>query len=410
MASFTTETVLNDLSRVSVIDDTTFLAGPAVTASAVAGGTFADGTYFYKVTALNVSGESTPGTQGSATTATTNNTVHLSWTAVTGATSYNIYRGTVTNTENVLVANTTAVTFNDTNIAGTAGTPPVANTAAILGDPGVPSGQKALIIQRLNKFLSGSTTAVYKRAANSPVNEVATIVTPNQSYAIGNYRLTLDVLSLGSYPADYNRWAINKGKPFYIEFYLKTIAADGAAFAAAALPLLIQGLKKSNGSVIQDVVITDTSGGGVGSIIVTAASEYLRFKTAIIEFYTTDPIYAGVTDFQTLLTGTVTTSGLEGFGTSWYLTKNVRIPTTEAIRFMGEGQDERPIVGVLYNQYTISYDAQRNIGSQDSVGALSKAHTDHVLWIPTTLASTFETNVSSAFGSTFLTTVTTAPA
>jgi hypothetical protein len=405
MATFTTEQILNDLSRVSVVDDTAFLAGPAVTAVIAAGGTLANAAYFYKVTSVNVYGESTPGAEGTATSASTNQTANLTWTVVPGAVSYNIYRGTVTNTENKLIGTSLVGSFSDTGITGTTATPPTTNTAAVVTDPGVPSGQKALVIQRLNKFLSGSTTAVYKRAGTNPAFEVATIVLPNQSYAAGVYRLSLDVLSLGSYPADYNRWAINKGKPFYIEVNLATTAANGNAFAVAIFPQLKTGLVKSNGSVIQDVAITDTASGTTGSIILTAASEYLRFKSAVIEQYLVDPIVAGEYYFQTLLTGTVTTPGVEGFGTSWYLTKNFRIPTDEAIRFMGLDQDERPINGVLYNQYTIAYDAKRNIGSQDIVGSLLSSHTDHVLYIPATLATTFESNLTSAFGAGFLTTI-----
>jgi len=48
MFQFTTENVLNDLSRVSVIDDTTTLAAPTgVTATgSTTGGTLAAGTYY----------------------------------------------------------------------------------------------------------------------------------------------------------------------------------------------------------------------------------------------------------------------------------------------------------------------------------------------------------------------------
>lgn len=405
MSQFTTEQLLNDLSRVSVVDSTAFLAGPAVTAVIAAGGTLANAAYFYKVTAVNVYGESTPGAEGTATSASTNQTANLSWTAVTGATSYNVYRGTVTNTENKLIASVTTNSFSDTGITGTTLTPPAANTAAVVPDPGVPSGQKALVVQRLNKFLSGSTVALYKRAGTNPVNEVGTIAVPNQSYAAGVYRLKLDVLSLGSYPADYNRWAINKGKPFYIEVNLATTAANGNVFTAAIFPQLLSGLKKSNGSVIQDVVITDVASGTTGTITITAASEYLRFREIKLEIFAADPVITTEFYFQDLLTGTVTTAGAEGFGTSWFLNKNFRIPTDEAIRWMGLDQDERPINGVLYNQYTLAYEAKRNIGTQDIVGGVGTSHTDHIFYVPTTVASTFESNISSAFGATFMTTI-----
>lgn len=90
------------------------------------GGTFAAGTYFWKVVALDADG----GVASNEVTATllANGTQPLSWTAVAGATSYKVYRGTVTNTEDALVNTTTGLTYTDTGTAGTAGTPPASNT------------------------------------------------------------------------------------------------------------------------------------------------------------------------------------------------------------------------------------------------------------------------------------------
>src|SRR6185436_18030466 len=74
-------------------------------------------TYFYQITAVNGAGESTRSSEVSATpqappvapaaptgvTATPGNAqVVLNWTAVTGATSYNIYRSTTSGTETLL--------------------------------------------------------------------------------------------------------------------------------------------------------------------------------------------------------------------------------------------------------------------------------------------------------------------
>jgi len=109
----------------------TRIAGIAATSYTHSGLT--NGTaYYYVVTAVNASGESTPSTQVSATpsapppppvgaalrppagpTATAGNAqVSLSWTASTGATSYNIYFGTSAG----------VTTANGTRIAGIAAT------------------------------------------------------------------------------------------------------------------------------------------------------------------------------------------------------------------------------------------------------------------------------------------------
>ena len=100
-------------------------AAPAITLGTTnsTGGTFAAGTYYWVVTATSATGESITSNEVTATLAV-NGTQVLNWTAVTGATGYNIYRGTVSGGENVLVASVGAVvTYTDTGAAGSAGSP-----------------------------------------------------------------------------------------------------------------------------------------------------------------------------------------------------------------------------------------------------------------------------------------------
>src|SRR4051794_4788354 len=81
---------------------TTRLAVPSGV-SAVAstsGGSLTAATYFYVVTARNAVGETTGSTEVSAVITGTTGSVALSWTAVAGATSYRIYRGTSASGEN----------------------------------------------------------------------------------------------------------------------------------------------------------------------------------------------------------------------------------------------------------------------------------------------------------------------
>ena len=112
---------------------TAVMAAPvqSATSTSTTGGTLAAGTYFYKVTALNAAGETVGSNEQSQVTTGTTSTVTVSWGAVTGATSYRVYRGTATNAENVFyaVAGGATVTFTDTGAASTAGTPPSTNTA-----------------------------------------------------------------------------------------------------------------------------------------------------------------------------------------------------------------------------------------------------------------------------------------
>jgi hypothetical protein len=111
---------------------TLFAGAPAGVAAVLAsGGTLSAGTpLFYKITALGYNGlVLSQETQGSAevTATPTGGTlsIKLTWTALPGAVSYNVYRGTVTNTENLLITNVTTNTFTDTGaLAGSSASPP----------------------------------------------------------------------------------------------------------------------------------------------------------------------------------------------------------------------------------------------------------------------------------------------
>lgn len=256
-------------------------------------------------------------------------------------------------------------------------------------DQGIPVGQKALEIKRLNTYLSGNAGKVYKTAGTNPVKEVATITLPAAQTA-GVYRLELALQSSGSFPITLDRWAINKGKPIYVEFLVGANQATADNLATVALPLIKKGMIKNNGEAVLDVTFTK----GTGTIVVTSANEYLRVKDAKIT-----KLDAKGENFESIgSTFVITTPGKAGFGTAWELLKNYRIPTQEATRFFGENQDETPISGTLYNQYTFEYQADRNFTGQGAVGQMIKSKTTHVLFVPQALAATFEASITSAFG------------
>lgn len=107
-------------------------APSSLAAAAVAtGGTFAAATYFWKITFATRWGE----TQASAEATVAivlNGSANLTWTAPpAGTISVNIYRGTVTNTENHLVGTAAgnAAAFTDTGLAGSVQSPPAAPAA-----------------------------------------------------------------------------------------------------------------------------------------------------------------------------------------------------------------------------------------------------------------------------------------
>lgn len=93
----------------------------------------ATGTYYYVITSINATGETGPSAEVSATISDTTKKATLTWTQVTGATGYKIYRSTVSGTYTTPALRTTigsgaTVTFEDDGSAVGAGAVPSANT------------------------------------------------------------------------------------------------------------------------------------------------------------------------------------------------------------------------------------------------------------------------------------------
>lgn len=116
----------------------TKLAAPVQSAGSTltTGGTIPRNTvWYFKVTAVKGTGETTGSNEQSITAGATTdtNTMTVNWGAVTGATGYKIYRGIAAGQENVLVATVGAVvTYTVLGSETTSGaTPPLINTTGI---------------------------------------------------------------------------------------------------------------------------------------------------------------------------------------------------------------------------------------------------------------------------------------
>src|SRR5260370_26920118 len=108
--------------------------GPYTTVGSPATASFSDTglsghtTYFYVVEAVNGSGSSAPSAQVSGTTglaaptgvtatAASASQINLTWTAVAGATSYTVQRGTTTGGPYATVGSVATTSFSDTGLA-----------------------------------------------------------------------------------------------------------------------------------------------------------------------------------------------------------------------------------------------------------------------------------------------------
>lgn len=103
--------------------------GTLTPSTSTTGGTLPAATYYYKLTALNVAGETTASAEASQVTTGATSTVTFTYSAVSGATGYKVYRATSPGAEVYLTTIGAVTTFTDTG-AITPGTaaPPASNT------------------------------------------------------------------------------------------------------------------------------------------------------------------------------------------------------------------------------------------------------------------------------------------
>lgn len=133
-------------------------AGLAV-AAVGSGGTFGAATYFWKITFRTIFGETSPSNEATVAIVS-NGSANLTWTAPPARViGVRVYRGTVTNTENTLVADLpgSAAAYTDTG-TGAAGTPPAAGSFAT-----ITTGSTSLVSKSSNA-LSGLTPGQLNQA------------------------------------------------------------------------------------------------------------------------------------------------------------------------------------------------------------------------------------------------------
>lgn len=130
---FTPRLQPGDVEYISNLDLGVTIPPPNVSAAgSTTGGTFAAGTYFGVVTAINANGETTKSNEVSVALTGSTGSITLTWPAVDGATGYKYYRGTSTTNENELITTISSgstLTYVDTGTAGTTATVPTTNTA-----------------------------------------------------------------------------------------------------------------------------------------------------------------------------------------------------------------------------------------------------------------------------------------
>lgn len=256
----------------------------------------------------------------------------------------------------------------------------------------------SLHVKRVNKFIATNIVAIYKAEAHDAENAKVTLDFSQVNGTAGDvFRLHIYVgLSQASQSSLYANDLQWKGKPFSVDFVWGASAAD-------TVTKLVKTINKYSAMVYNKKMLNVTNSGTY--ITIEATDEYQRFRFVNVEKFDA-AAYHGMGEYNVVRSldnltkknsnAEVTAAaegyfvGKEGFGTYPFLLHNLRLPTYARNRWLALNQDETPIVGAKYNQYTIYYCVNRGILGDNAVGDLVKSRTTHVFYVKQDLASDFE--------------------
>lgn len=245
----------------------------------------------------------------------------------------------------------------------------------------------ALKIKRDFVFVKDCVKAIRKRAGYNAVMCKATInfADPALSAALKaggakTYcRLDIYLGVEGAEPYIYSTPWVQKGMPFWIEFTVKE--ADEATTIAKNVADML----KKNHVFLCDKDLINVSVSG-SKLILEGATEYQRFRKIEISTFDAYDDYADkvaeLDPTKTAATGIkLDERGKNSFGTYSQIIKDLRLPTAANYQWTHIRQVETPIVGAIYNQYIVEYEAPATNDGLHAVGQRMTSHTVHVFWV-----------------------------
>lgn len=245
----------------------------------------------------------------------------------------------------------------------------------------------ALKIKRDFVFVKDCVKAIRKRAGYNAVICKATIDFADSALlaalkaggAKTYCRLDIYLGVEGAEPYIYSTPWVQKGMPFWIEFTVKE--ADKAATIAKNVADML----KKNHVFLCDKDLINVSVSG-SKLILEGATEYQRFRKIEISTFDAyddyadkvaelDPTKTAATDIK------LDERGKNSFGTYSQIIKDLRLPTAANYQWTHIRQMETPIVGAIYNQYIVEYEAPATNDGLHAVGQRMTSHTVHVFWV-----------------------------
>lgn len=180
------------------------------------------------------------------------------------------------------------------------------------------------------------------------------------------------------------------GKPMLIGFDVTEEMKDNVSLAAAKLAELIVLALPANNQFIK--VAADGA-----KVVIEGTNNFMTFDKVLLERYDPTVCDSCLGEYAPVAINCEVENNTEDFATGEWLAENLRFPTYPNIRYASASEDERPINGTTYVEFSFSYQSPRpGLGGMSGVGQGMTAVTRHIYYVPAAEADAFKTLLESA--------------
>lgn len=260
----------------------------------------------------------------------------------------------------------------------------------VVDGSGVITKEANFEIKRMGAFKKSAIRSIYRNVASSGTEGKAVFTMKKGAFGnpngTGSYMLDIYVrLSGQNLDSRFSNAYVLKGTPF--TFSIEVDDTDTTATMAQKFAEQINRMGVEYG----DMRLTATAQGN--DLTVKAGEQDLKynyiFERANLQ-QLDDSKDLPVEHVYKTVNSAVVTTPVQPFGDYNWMIRNMILPTTENRAIWGIHEEDQPIVGGQYNQYTITICNRVGVQGSAHVGDVVHAETTHVFYVLNSLATEFE--------------------
>lgn len=201
----------------------------------------------------------------------------------------------------------------------------------------------------------------------------------------GLYQLQFRVKTPNQFYAEYAspNWQVY-GKPMLIGFDATAEMVEDAGVAAEKIAALVELALPANNKFIK--VSVDGS-----AVVIEGTNNFMTFDKVALEKYDETVCDSCIGEYGPVAVAVTIEDNKEDFATGEWLVENLRFPTYPNIRYASASEDERPVNGTTYVEFSFAYQSPRpGLGGASGVGQAMTAVTRHIYYVPAAEAKAFE--------------------